>query len=143
MANKGAVNQVLTAGTPSYTVPAGYHSGTGTVSISPQTKSATPTKSQQTVSPDDGKVLSSVTVEAIPDEYVDTTDATATATQILTGQTAYVDGEKVTGTMPNNSSAATVLNTETASYTIPAGYHDGTGTVSVELETKTTTPTKV
>ena len=142
MPNNGAVSQVLTAGTPSYTVPAGYHSGTGTVSISPQTKSATPTKSQQTVSPDEGKVLSSVTVEAIPDEYVDTTDGTATAAQILTGRTAYVAGEKVTGTMPNNSPAATVLDTETASYTIPAGYHDGTGSVSLSLETKSATPTK-
>ena len=142
MPNNGAVSQVLTAGTPSYTVPAGYHSGTGTVSISPQTKSATPTKSQQTVSPDEGKVLSSVTVGAIPAEYVDTTDGTATAAQILTGRTAYVAGEKVTGTMPNNSPAATVLDTETASYTIPAGYHDGTGSVSLSLETKSATPTK-
>ena len=142
MPNNGAVSQVLTAGTPSYTVPAGYHSGTGTVSISPQQKAATPTKALQTISPDEGKVLSAVTVQAIPKEYVDTTDGTATAAQILTGRTAYVAGEKVTGTMPNNSPAATVLDTETASYTIPAGYHDGTGSVSLSLETKSATPTK-
>ena len=143
MPNNGAVNQVLTAGTPSYAVPAGYHSGTGTVSISPQQKDATPTKALQTISPDEGKVLSAVTVQAIPEEYADTSDATATAAQILTGQTAYVDGEKVTGTMPNNSPAAKVLDTETSSYTIPAGYHDGTGSVSLSLETQSATPTKV
>ena len=142
MPNNGAVSQKLDTATTSYAVPAGYHNGSGTVSITTETKSATPSKKQQTVTPTEGSVLSSVTVNAIPAEYADTSDATATAAQILTGQTAYVDGEKVTGTMPNNSPAATVLDTETASYTIPAGYHDGTGSVSLSLETKSATPTK-
>ena len=142
MPNNGAVSQKLDTATTSYAVPAGYHNGSGTVSITTETKSATPSKKQQTVTPTEGSVLSSVTVNAIPAEYADTSDATATAAQILTGQTAYVDGEKVTGTMPNNSPAATVLDTETSSYTIPAGYHDGTGSVSLTLEAKSATPTK-
>lgn len=142
MPNNGAVAQKLDGETTSYTVPAGYHDGKGTVSVTVETKSATPTKEEQTVTPTEGSLLSSVTVGAIPAEYVDTTDGTATAAQILTGRTAYVDGEKVTGTMPNNSPAATVLDTETASYTIPAGYHDGKGSVSLSLETKSATPTK-
>lgn len=142
MPNNGAVSQKLDTATTSYAVPAGYHNGSGTVSITTEAKSATPSKKQQTVTPTEGSVLSSVTVNAIPAEYADTSDATATAAQILTGQTAYVDGEKVTGTMPNNSPAATVLDTETSSYTIPAGYHDGTGSVSLSLETKSATPTK-
>ena len=142
MPNNGAVSQKLDTATTSYAVPAGYHNGSGTVSITTETKSATPSKKQQTVTPTEGSVLSSVTVNAIPAEYADTSDATATAAQILTGQTAYVDGEKVTGTMPNNSPAATVLDTETSSYTIPAGYHDGTGSVFLSLETKSATPTK-
>ena len=142
MPNNGAVSQKLDTATTSYAVPAGYHNGSGTVSITTETKSATPSKKQQTVTPTEGSVLSSVTVNAIPAEYADTSDATATAAQILTGQTAYVDGEKVTGTMPNNSPAATVLDTETSSYTIPAGYHDGTGSVSLTLEMKSATPTK-
>ena len=142
MANNGAVSKVLTAADPSYTVPKGYHSGAGTVSIDPETKTVTPTTSQQTVSPTSGKVLSSVTVNAIPAQYVDTSDATATAAQILDGATAYVDGELVEGTMPNNGAVTETLDTATTSYTVPAGYHSGTGKVSVSLETKSATPTK-
>ena len=142
MANNGAASKVLTAADPSYTVPKGYHSGAGTVSINPETKTVTPTTSQQTVSPTSGKVLSSVTVNAIPEQYVDTSDATATAAQILDGATAYVDGEMVEGTMPNNGAVTKTLDTATTSYAVPAGYHSGTGTVSVSLETKNATPTK-
>lgn len=142
MANNGAVNKTLTAQEQNYTIPKGYHSGAGTVSIDPETKTVTPTTSQQTVSPASGKVLSSVTVNAIPAQYVDTSDATATAAQILDGATAYVDGELVEGTMPNNGAVTETLDTTTTSYTVPAGYHSGTGKVSVSLETKSATPTK-
>lgn len=142
MANNGAINKVLTAADPSYTVPKGYHSGAGTVSISTETKTVTPTTSQQTVEAEDGKVLSSVTVEAIPAQYVDTTDATANEAQILENETAYVGGEKITGSMPNRGAASTTLDAATTSYTIPAGYHNGQGTVSISTETKSATPTK-
>ena len=131
MANNGAVSKVLTAAEPSYTVPKGYHSGTGAVSIETETKTATPTKAKQTVSPTEGKVLSSVTVNAIPAQYVDTSDATATAAQILDGATAYVDGEKVEGTMPNNGAISGTIDGMTAtSYSVPAGYTSG-GSVSL------------
>lgn len=142
MANNGAVNKTLTAQEQNYTIPKGYHSGTGSVSISPESKTATPTKTQQTISPTAGKVLTSVVVEPIPAQYVDTSDATATAAQILDGATAYVDGELVEGTMPNNGAVTETLDTATTSYTVPAGYHSGTGKVSVSLETKSATPTK-
>lgn len=142
MPNNGAVNKTLTPQEQTYTIPAGYHSGSGSVSISPESKTATPTTSQQVINPTSGKVLTSVTVEPIPAQYVDSSDATATAAQILSGATAYVDGEKVEGSMPNNGAVEETLDASTASYTIPAGYHSGAGTVSVSLETKSATPTK-
>ena len=59
------------------------------------------------------------------------TVATATSDDIIDGKTAYVNGEELTGTMPNNGHIdTTILPNETA--TITKGYHDGTGTVSVD-----------
>ena len=126
MANNGAVNKTLTAQEQNYTIPKGYHSGTGSVSISPESKTATPTKAQQTISPTAGKVLTSVVVEPIPAQYVDTSDSTATAAQILDGATAYVDGELVEGTMPNNGATSLELDgMQTTTVSVPAGYTSG------------------
>lgn len=131
MANNGAVTKVLDVTTISYTIPKGYHGGTGTVKITLETKSVTPTKSAQTITPTSGKVLSSVTVEAIPDNYIDTTDATAKAAEILDGKTAYVNGSKVEGAMANNGdTSATIDGLTSTSVTIPTGYTSG-GTVSL------------
>lgn len=131
MANQGAVSKTLDGTTISYTIPKGYHSGTGTVTIVLETKTVTPTKSAQDITPTAGKVLSKVTVAAIPDKYVDTTPANATAGDILTSKTAYVGGAKVTGTMPNNgATGGSIDGLTTTSVTIPAGYTSG-GTVSM------------
>ena len=131
MANNGAVSKTLDGTTINYTIPKGYHSGTGTVKIVLETKTVTPTKSAQDITPTAGKVLSKVTVAAIPDKYVDTTSANATAGDILTSKTAYVGGAKVTGTMPNNgATGGSIDGLTTTSVTIPAGYTSG-GTVSM------------
>lgn len=142
MPNNGAVSKTLDAATTSYAVPAGYHSGTGSVRIVTETKTLTPTKKQQVVPATSGKVISSVTVAAIPGNYIDTTDATATAATILDGETAYVGGVKVEGTMPNNGAAEKTLTATEASYTIPEGYHNGEGTVIIVPEQKTVQPTR-
>ncbi len=132
MANNGAVSKTLTAFEPSYTVPKGYHSGAGAVSVSLETKTTAPTKSLQTISPSEGKLLSSVTVEAIPGNYVDTSDATAAAGEILAGKTAYIGGLKVEGTMANNGAVNKTIDGLTGtSAAIPAGYTTG-GTVSLD-----------
>lgn len=131
MANNGAVNKTLDVTTITYTIPKGYHSGSGKVQIVLETKSITPTKSTQKVTPTAGKVLSEVTVNPIPDEYITTDDATATADKILKDETAYVDGEKVVGTMPDNGAKTSTLSAG-GSYTIPAGYHNGSGKITAK-----------
>lgn len=131
MANQGAVNKTLDVEANSYTVPAGYHNGNGAVSIVLEEKTATPTKAQQDITPTAGKVLSKVTVAAIPVKFVDTSDADAVAANILLNKTAYVGGTKVTGTMPNNGAInATIDGLTVTSYSVPAGYTSG-GTVSL------------
>lgn len=132
MANNGAVAKKLTAVAPSYTVPKGYHSGLGTVAIDPEAKSATPTKAQQTISPTEGKVLSTVTVEPIPAAYQDVTPVTAGATDVLTGKTIVsAAGEPVAGSMANNGAINKEIDgISTLSAEIPAGYTSG-GTVTL------------
>lgn len=60
-----------------------------------------------------------------------TQDATASAAEILKNKTAYVRGSKLTGTMPNNGSVTGTITTKAGEYTIPMGYHDGSGKVSI------------
>lgn len=133
MANNGAVNKTLDVTTVTYTIPKGYHSGSGKVQLVLETKTVTPTKSKQEITPTAGKVLSKVTVEAIPDQYQDVTPVTATAAHVLDGD-IFVDatGAQVEGSMPNKGAVAgTIDGMSATSYTIPAGYHNGSGTVSL------------
>lgn len=61
-----------------------------------------------------------------------TQDATAADSEILAGKTAYVKGAKKTGTMKNNGAVAGKISTKTQKYTVPQGYHDGSGTVQID-----------
>ena len=56
-------------------------------------------------------------------------DGDATASQILSGKTAWVKGQKITGTMPNRGAVSKTLNAG-GSYTIPEGYHNGSGKIT-------------
>lgn len=62
----------------------------------------------------------------------DTSDATATAAEILTGKTAYKAGAKITGTMPNQGSKTLNVATKGTAVTIPMGFHDGSGKAQLD-----------
>lgn len=61
----------------------------------------------------------------------DTSDATAAEGDILLGKTAYVGGAKKTGTMANRGAVSGTIATKAGEYTIPAGYHNGSGKVGI------------
>lgn len=144
--NQGAVSAQVQEGA-TYTIPKGYHNGSGTVSgvagggnYNLQSKAVTPTKSQQNVTPDSGYFgLSDVTVAAIPENYQDVTPVTAGAADVLANK-IIVDatGKPVAGTMTNNGAVtATIDGLSQTSYTIPKGYHNGSGKVSLTDDIET------
>lgn len=128
-----------------------YLVGAQTITAVPtEEKSATPSTAEQEVVPTAGKFLSKVTVggdaNLVADNIksgvsifgvqgtltsLDTSDANATATDILTGKTAYVNGSKVTGTIP--SVEAATITPGTLDQTISAGqYVAGAQTIKGE-----------
>lgn len=148
MPNNGAVEKVLsfvpnTARAASdipevYTIPKGCHDGTGTVTFHAEVKHVTPAKNPQTVVHSEGKVLERVTVDPIPDQYIDTaTETGAAAADVLAGKTVYVNGMEITGAMPNNGQITAGLDgLANTSVEIPAGYTSGaTVTLTGSIET--------
>lgn len=100
MPNHGGINFNLNCGNR-YTIPAGYHNGTGTI---------------------------------ISNNLASQSQGTAEAPHILTGQTAWVNGNKLTGTMPNRGAINQTLSIN-GTYIIPSGYHNGSGTIKQNIGT--------
>lgn len=63
---------------------------------------------------------------------MDTSNMTARASEILSGKTAGVNGQTVTGEMPNRGAVSGTISDKSTPYTIPSGFHDGSGTVSID-----------
>lgn len=61
----------------------------------------------------------------------DTSDDTAMVAEILSGKTAHARGSQLTGTMRNNGAVTGEITTVDGEYTIPIGYHDGSGKVHI------------
>lgn len=62
---------------------------------------------------------------------VDSQDATVKVAEILDGKTAYARGAQLTGSMPNNGAVALTIDTIDGDVTVPQGYHDGSGKISI------------
>lgn len=62
----------------------------------------------------------------------DTSDATTSADEVLLDQVFYANGNKLVGTMPNNGRVSISVANFYTNYTIPRGYHDGSGTVALD-----------
>lgn len=66
----------------------------------------------------------------------DTSGGNALAGEILEDKIAYVDGNEVVGTMPNRGAVSGTISDKNTPYTVPQGYHDGTGTVDISSTEK-------
>lgn len=64
----------------------------------------------------------------------DTSDANAVAAELLKDKTAYVNGVKVTGTMPNNGAKTLNIVNKSTPVTIPTGFHDGSGKAQIAAD---------
>lgn len=156
----GAVDATVLQG-ESYTIPAGYHNGSGTVrgldnpvedasKYLLQSKKVTPTKAQQSVTSDQGYYgLSSVTVERIPDAFQDVSQVTATEADVLFPKTIVKpDGSLVTGAIQDRGAKVLFLGLADdkgnwiSRQAIPKGYHDGNGYALIYTDEKEVTPDK-
>lgn len=137
MTDNGTVIVTLNSTTPSYTIPIGYHSGSGKVNM--EDGYIKPSGAYPTVIKNNGTYTvtkyETVIVEVptnIPSGYYDTSGVTATAATVLSPY-KFVNktGESVEGIIPNNGAVSVTLDASSPSYVIPVGYHNGSGTVSI------------
>ena len=128
MPTLGALDSVLDANNTDKNFGEGYTTG-GNIGVVLESKTVKPSKLAQKISSTNGKLISEVLVDPIPDQYQDVSQITANSDMVLEG-ISFInkDGEQV-GTMPNNRSINMVIDgVNKLSADIPAGYTPG-GTV--------------
>lgn len=159
-------NVIVGDSNPSYTIPKGYHDGTGKVVYNPATTTKTTATSDdilygKTALTSDGTLITGTIADG-GDMVIDATSVvpydeshkyfrslhiTDSAHDAILGCTYVpekmvpegeryvdVDGFPKTGTMPIISPTEVLINGKNNTYTIPKGYHSGTGTVKLKLE---------
>ena len=97
-----------------------------------QSKTITPTETEQNVTADTGyDALSQVTVNPIPGQYKDVSTVTAIAADVLSGKIIVTEDGEVSGTMENRGRMNGTVGMDDESYEVSAGYWSG-GTVSID-----------
>ena len=124
MPNNDTVNHQLSTALEVFFIPEGYHNGEGVISVSEVERLK--------IIPENIRAgINILGVQGTHEDGLDTTDATATANEILENRTAYVNGQKLTGNMTNRGAVSGVISSLDDGYVISEGYHNGNGTVVI------------
>lgn len=119
-----------------HTMEKGHHGGGGVVRIVPDDtgNTFTPSKDGRTYDSPAGMVYTRIILEPIPDIYVDPTDASATAADVLSTATFYGKaGTKETGGIATKTGKQGSNVVSNGNKYIPVGYHDGTSYFNVNV----------
>lgn len=101
--------------------------GTVVMDISQDTVAADKLLTGYTAHGSDGEAITGTC-----DYDVDSSDCTASVGEVLSGETFAAGGSVLTGTMPNRGAVSGSISDASSPYTIPAGYHDGSGSVGID-----------
>lgn len=127
----GTIPTLQKTGTGDFTVKTTFTYDESTGRYTANSKSSITGDTAAFLIPGGTYVDTDLAINPIPSTWFYTGDADAVAGNILSGKTAYIGSGKVTGTMTNNGAVAGTISTKAGTYTVPAGYHNGSGKVQI------------